>query len=279
MSSLRSRGGIFISYRREETAANAGRLYDHLSDRFGEDRVFMDVDSIAIGVDFTRAVIEAVSGCSILIALMGRNWAVITDSKGKRRLDNPDDFVRVEIETALNRDIRVVPVLVDGAALPQAADLPPSLQPLTRRQALELSHTGFRSEVTRLVAAVNEVFEAEPGRSAAAQKTSSRAAASRPGRWQLELVARSFNKVTLRLSSGGEAHLITFSYGVALAETIKVDGKTAVTRYIVNDGEYPLSALSSAVGSDVTISVKRRLAYGLKSIGLKVGDQILTYEA
>jgi TIR domain len=166
MSSVRGRGGIFISYRREETAANAGRLYDRLSERFGEERVFMDVDSIDIGVDFTRAVIEAVSGCNILLALIGRDWSAITDSKGRRRIDNPDDFVRVEIETALQRDIRVVPVLVDGAVLPQANDLPPSLQPLTRRQALELSHTSFRSEISRLVAAVDEVVEAQPGRSA-----------------------------------------------------------------------------------------------------------------
>jgi hypothetical protein len=166
VSSVRGRGGIFISYRREETAANAGRLYDRLSERFGEDHVFMDVDSIDIGVDFARAVIEAVVRCNILLALIGRDWSAVTDSKGKRRIDDPDDFVRIEIETALQRDIRVVPVLVDGAALPQANDLPPSLQPLIRRQALELSHAGFRSEISRLVAAVDEVIEAEPGRSA-----------------------------------------------------------------------------------------------------------------
>src|SRR5690348_16889786 len=86
MSSVRGRGGIFISYRREETAANAGRLYDRLSERFGEKRVFMDIDSIAIGVDFTRAVTEAVAGCSILLALIGRDWSAITDSEGRRRI-------------------------------------------------------------------------------------------------------------------------------------------------------------------------------------------------
>ena len=160
------RGGIFISYRREESAAQAGRLYDRLSDRFGEDRVFMDVDSIAIGTDFTRAVIRAVSGCNILLALIGRDWPAITDSTGRRRIDDPDDFVRVEIETALQRDIRVVPVLVDGAVLPQAGDLPPSLRSLIQRQALGLSHAGFRLEVSRLIAAVEEVLGAEPGRTA-----------------------------------------------------------------------------------------------------------------
>jgi Tfp pilus assembly protein PilF len=130
----------------------------------------MDVDSIAIGVDFTEAVIEAVSGCDILLALIGRDWSTIADSRGRRRLDNPDDFVRIEIEAALQRDIRVVPVLVDGASLPHAVDLPPSLQPLTRRQALELSHTGFRSEVARLIAAADEVFKAQPDRSVSPPK-------------------------------------------------------------------------------------------------------------
>jgi hypothetical protein len=164
MSPLRSRGGIFISYRREETAAYAGRLYDRLSDRFGDDRVFMDVDSISVGIDFTRAITEAVSGCNVLLALIGREWSSITDGKGKRRIDNPDDFVRVEIETALKRNIRIVPVLIDGAMLPQADDLPPSLHSLVRRQALELSHASFRFEMPRLVAAIDEVIETEPGR-------------------------------------------------------------------------------------------------------------------
>lgn len=130
MDSNRRRDGIFISYRREETAAYAGRIFDRLSGHFGEDRVFMDVDSIAIGMDFTKAIVEAVSGCDILLALIGRDWPTITDSRGRKRLDNPEDFVRIEIEAALQRDIRVVPVLVDGASLPYADDLPPSLQPL-----------------------------------------------------------------------------------------------------------------------------------------------------
>ncbi len=193
MVSLAGSGGIFISYRREETAAQAGRLYDHLSDHFGEDRVFMDIDSIAIGTDFTKAVIEAISGCNVLLALIGRHWSVITDNKGIRRIDYPEDFVRVEIETALQRDIRVVPVLVDGAVLPQAADLPLSLRPLVRRQALDLTHTGFRSEVARLIAAVNEVFEGQPAEAKAIDRLWQRASETpwqfRPTKESLEPVA------------------------------------------------------------------------------------------
>jgi acylglycerol lipase len=170
MSGLRGHGDIFISYRREETAAQAGRLYDRLRSRFGENRVFRDIDSIAIGTDFEKAIKEAVSKCDILLALIGPKWASLTDSNAARRIKDPRDYVRLEIETALHRDIPVVPVLVDEATLPKADELPPSLRPLIRRQALVLSNTGFDSEVSRLVAAVADVVDPErtaelPGRS------------------------------------------------------------------------------------------------------------------
>ena len=158
-SSLRSRGGVFISYRREETAGQAGCLYEHLADRFGEDRVFKDTHSIAPGVDFANRIVEDLSVCNVLLALIGRDWSAITDSKGARRLDDPHDFVRVEIEIALKRDIPVIPVLVDGAALPQAGNLPPSLRPLTRRQARELSDTSFQSDVNNLIDDIDEIIE------------------------------------------------------------------------------------------------------------------------
>jgi hypothetical protein len=162
-SSLPGSGSIFISYRRDETAGYAGRLFDHLAERVGEDRVFMDIDSIALGADFAREVRDAVSGCAAILVLIGRNWLAVTDRTGRRRIDDPDDWVRIEIETALQRDIPVVPILVEGAAMPEADDLPPSLQPLTRRQGLVLSHTGFRSEVSRLIASIG-VAEADPSR-------------------------------------------------------------------------------------------------------------------
>jgi hypothetical protein len=190
------RGCVFISYRREETASYAGRLYDRLGDRFGEDNIFMDVNSMAVGVDFTMAIAGAVSRCNIMFVLIGQRWIAITDSRGKRRIDNPGDFVRIEIETALQRDVWVVPVLVDGAVLPRADDLPQSLGPLVRHQALELSHAGFRSEVAPLIAAVAESLEAGPSRSAA-PKVLSRGAVTQQGRWQLELLE---DKPSLRRS-------------------------------------------------------------------------------
>jgi hypothetical protein len=274
MSSLRGRGGIFISYRREETSANAGRLYDRLSGSFGEDRVFMDVDSIAYGVDFTRAVVDAVSGCDVLLVLIGRNWLAIADSKGRRRLDNRDDWVRVEIETALQRDIRVVPVLVDGAALPQASDLPSSLRPLVHRAALELSHTGFQSEVTRLIAAVGEVIEVGPGRTEEVPKNPSRRYATGQRTWKLERVAWSLLTETFRLSSEGEeAHDIAWKDRWS-HDALTVDGKLAIRDFAPNR-EYPLAALSSILGCDVTITRNHR-TFKNSSIILKVGNQIVS---
>lgn len=282
MSSLRGGSGIFISYRREETAANAGRLYDRLSDRFGEDRVFMDVDSIAIGTDFTEAIIEAVSGCSILLALIGRHWSTITDSKGVRRIDYPHDFVRVEIETALQRDIRVVPVLVDGAVLPQAADLPPSLRALIQRQALQLSHTGFRAEVSHLMTAIDEILGAQPGRSTEVPKTPAQGAVTRQGRWQLELVADEAKKKTFRLSSGRESHDIALIWGLARG-AIEVDGQLAFKSAFPRAMHpYPLKTLSSALGSDVAIQWAQDgdlKGFKIRILVIKIGDQVLRYEA
>jgi hypothetical protein len=280
MSSLRGGGGIFISYRREETAANAGRLYDHLSDHFGGDRVFMDVDSIAIGSDFTKAITEAVSGCGILLALIGRHWSAVTDVKGIRRIDYPQDFVRIEIETALQQDIRVVPVLVDGAVLPQAADLPPSLRPLIQRQALQLSHAGFRSEVSHLIAAIDEVLGAGRVRSAEVPTARRQGTVTRQGGWQLELVADEGKKKTFRLSSRGETHDITLIWGI-YKDMIEVDGQLEVKTFGRNMYPYPLRSLSSALGSDVTMqyATERNLKVcTVRVVVLKIGGQVVRYE-
>jgi WD40 repeat protein len=144
-------GRIFISYRREETAYPAGWLYDRLVEHFGQGKVFKDVDSIALGDDFAEVINAAVAHCDVLLALIGDGWLTITGEDGRRRLEDPGDFVRLEIEAALARGIRVIPVLVDGARMPQAADLPPSLANLVRRQALELSPSRFDFDTGRLL--------------------------------------------------------------------------------------------------------------------------------
>jgi TIR domain len=145
-------GRVFISYRRQETSGLAGRLYDRLAARFGEDQVFMDVDTIALGVDFAEVITQAVSTCEVLLAVIGPHWLTATDQEGQRRLDDPDDIVRLEIAAALERNIRVIPILVEGAVMPRQQELPDSLAGLARRNALSLRHESFRSDADRLVA-------------------------------------------------------------------------------------------------------------------------------
>jgi hypothetical protein len=144
-------GGIFISYRRQETAFPAGWLYDRLRDRFGPDQVFKDVDNIDPGDDFIDKITTAVGSCDVLLVLIGQEWLTITDDAGKRRLDDPEDFVRVEIKAALSRKVRVIPLLIDGAPMPRADQLPQSLARLVRRQAQELSPSRFDADANRLV--------------------------------------------------------------------------------------------------------------------------------
>src|SRR5215472_12214630 len=119
--------GIFVSYRRQDSSHLAGRLYDRLADRFGEGQVFMDVDTIHPGIDFAEEVNRAVAACKVLVAVIGPNWLTATDERGRRRLDAPDDFVRLEIEAALARGVRIIPVLAQDATMPRQAELPESL--------------------------------------------------------------------------------------------------------------------------------------------------------
>jgi len=152
-------GQIFVSYRRDTSAMSAGRLYDRLSSHFASNQIFMDVDTIEPGVDFVRTIEEAVTACDVLIAVIGGHWLTSSDEKRRRRLDNPEDFVRIEIATALKRGIRVIPVLVEGASMPRSRDLPNDLKPLVRRQALEVSHNRFRADAERLIGAVERALE------------------------------------------------------------------------------------------------------------------------
>ena len=145
-----SRGGIFINYRHQETAVWAGWLYDRLAARYAG-QVFKDVDSIKLGDDFVEVITAAVGSCDVLLALIGNQWITVTDDDGRRRLDDPDDYVRVEIEAALKRNVRVIPILVGGATMPHAEELPPSLAKLVRRHALELSPERFDYDTDRLL--------------------------------------------------------------------------------------------------------------------------------
>lgn len=151
--------GIFISYRREESAGHAGRIYDRLRERFGRDRVFMDVSAIEPGVDFVEAIDRAVGSCAVLLVIIGRRWLDCTDAAGRRRLDDPKDFIRLEVGTALRRNIRVVPVLVQDAAMPGEGDLPDDLMLLARRNAIEINDTHWDSDLAQLVETLGRILE------------------------------------------------------------------------------------------------------------------------
>lgn len=141
---------IFISYRRSESAAHAGRLSDQLTARFGSQIIFIDIESIEPGRDFVEAIESGVSSCQILLAVIGQQWLTCSDESG-RRLDDPNDFVRLEIATALKRNIRVIPVLVQGAAMPRKQDLPDALAPLARRHAWEVRDIHWKEDAKKLI--------------------------------------------------------------------------------------------------------------------------------
>jgi TIR domain-containing protein len=149
---------IFISYRRGDTSAYAGRIYDRLSERYGDGQVFMDVDAIEPGADFVEYIEDAVGSCDVLIAVIGRDWSTATNPDGGRRLEDPEDFVRLEVAAGLERDVRVIPVLVEGTAMPASTELPGTLAKLARRNALEISDSRWRHDIGLLIETIDKVL-------------------------------------------------------------------------------------------------------------------------
>jgi TIR domain len=157
-TAAQSKSGVFISYRRDDKRDFARGLYERLARHLGEQQIFMDVDSIDLGVDFTEVVNQRLAQCSVMLVVIGTNWLDCVDSGGRRRLDNPDDLVRLEVETALARPgVRVIPILVDGARAPESTGLPESLRPLARRNALIMTHENFGADFGRLFTVVQKI--------------------------------------------------------------------------------------------------------------------------
>src|SRR6266508_4116501 len=142
---------IFLNYRRDETSGHAGRLFDVLAARFGNDHVFMDIDRIEPGLDFADVISEAVASCDVFIALIGSRWLTSADAKGRPRLENPEDFIRLELEAALELDVRLIPALVQNAQMPSSDELPETLRPFARRHAVELSDTRWTFDIGKLI--------------------------------------------------------------------------------------------------------------------------------
>jgi TIR domain-containing protein len=158
-------GGIFINYRRGDSSGTAGRLSDRLVREFGRKSLFMDVDNMPAGVDFVTHVNARVAACDVFLAVIGPNWLDAKNARGQRRLDDPGDHVSIEIAAALERDIRVIPVLIDGAFLPKSDELPQALKPLRRRHAVEVRNAYFGRDAEALAEQVREALRnARPGR-------------------------------------------------------------------------------------------------------------------
>jgi succinate dehydrogenase hydrophobic anchor subunit len=152
-------GKIFINYRRGDDPGFAQALFGRLEQTFLPDQLFMDVANIEPGADFVRVLEEQVAQCDVFIAIIGKGWIDARDETGARRLDNPGDFVSVEIQTALKQDKRVIPVLVGQAQMPRAEELPEAMKPLARRNAVRLTHERFKSDVESLISAVQRVLK------------------------------------------------------------------------------------------------------------------------
>ena len=154
IASANRMGSIFLSYRREDTEGQAGRLYDDLVAAFGSDSVFMDVAAIQPGRDFRKSIDQSLNSCGVFLSLIGKSWLTAKDTSGQRRLDDPADFVRIETGAALKRDIPVVPVLVQGASAPKPDQLPDDLKELAFRNAVELTHPRWDSDIQVLIKAL-----------------------------------------------------------------------------------------------------------------------------
>jgi hypothetical protein len=177
--------GVFISYRREDSAGHTGRLFDRLAEHLGKERVFMDISDIEPGLDFVETIEKALSVCEVLLVVIGRDWLSCTDTEGKRRLDDPQDFIRLETATSLRRDVRVIPVLVQGARMPTIDELPDDLQGLTRRQAIEISDTRWDFDTEQLIETLEKIVS--PATGSEPEKIEEAAPAKQPRRLQVRL--------------------------------------------------------------------------------------------
>jgi len=145
---------VFINYRRQTDSGVAGRVYDNLTRALPGASIFMDVDKLNPGDDFEVALGRSLASCKVMLAVIGPQWATLADEQGRPRLQDPDDFVRKEIRAALEGQVRVIPVLINDARMPGRSTLPPDLQDLAKRQAMEVRHERFNDDMAAVAAAV-----------------------------------------------------------------------------------------------------------------------------
>ncbi|RZL88861.1 MAG: TIR domain-containing protein [Variovorax sp.] len=162
---------IFLNYRRSDSEGQARALFQNLVDRFGRDAVLLDVAGLEKGRDFRKTIDRRLTICKVMLAVIGRSWLDARDEQGAKRLDSSEDLVRIEIAAALGRDIPVIPVLVGGASMPRAADLPEDLKDLAFRDGVELTHARWDSDVQLLIKALEPYLGEQPAKTVAAQRS------------------------------------------------------------------------------------------------------------
>jgi TIR domain len=261
---------IFISYRRSQEA-NAIRLHAHLSKRFGEHRVFRDDATIRPGEDYAERIMSEVSKCSIMLALIGPDWLGTAAIVGRKSINNAEDWIRREIEQALQQNTWIVPVLVDGAKMPRHRDLPQSLRPFAWRHAYTLSSAGFDHDVERLIQELEQGFEVPAEE------------------WRLDLQSSEGSSSTFRLSSGNRQHLIKVSLTNFGKSAIYVDGQVmpAGSSARITGRAVPLPSLSRVGRPQATIKVEAlnwasvylENAVARYCVILEIDDQVVRYES
>src|SRR5262249_48981330 len=179
-------GTVFINYRRGDEPGFTQALFSRLEQAFPADKLFMDVDHIPAGEDFVRGLESQVAQCDVMLAVIGKEWLSVTDERGNRRLDDPHDFVRIEIESALKQNKRVIPILVHEARMPHPDDLPESLKPLARRNAVRLTHERFKADAQGLIKALQQALDAAEAERRAQAEAAQQAKAQEERRRQEE---------------------------------------------------------------------------------------------
>lgn len=230
---------VFISYRRGDTRWAAGRIYDRLVEKLGGENVILDVTDIEPGEDFSSRIQQFVNRCDVLLAVIGPTWLTSVDRAGGRRLDDPRDLVRIEIATALQRNIRVIPVLLDETSMPREDELPEVLAPLARRNAREVSYSRFHSDLDSFIRVLERVL-AIPSRPVET------AATSTPARYTelpFSISIETVGGVATPLLKRGAVLPAAFAETFSTAE----DNQSAVTVQLFA-GEQPMAAQNVAIG-------------------------------
>jgi AAA+ superfamily predicted ATPase len=211
---------VFISYRRDDSSGHAGRVHDRLEREFGRNLLFMDVDAIPLGTNFVKVLSEEVAKCDVLLAIIGPGWLDASDSNGNRRLEDPQDFVRIEIATALKRGIPLVPILLEGTRPPKPDQLPADLKELALRNGLDVRHVSFHADMDKLIRALRSMEPAPTTPTASAHST-----------------------------PANSEKIVVFGNGVAVTEAIEADLQNIVgflrdpRKILVLGGKLPIGTL------------------------------------